>query len=649
LTEKTTGAGPNERRHLIIGTAGHVDHGKTTLIRALTGIETDRLAEEKARGMTIDLGFAFLDLPGDPPVAAGIVDVPGHERFVKNMLSGTGGIDLALLVVAADEGPMPQTREHLDILTVLGIERGVVALTKIDRVDDELAEIAARTTRDALSGTPLRDAVIVPVSAVSGAGIPELLAALARAAATIPPRLESAPFRLPVDRVFSLHGVGTIATGTLLTGTLRTGDAIQVQPQNLTTRARTLQTHDQRIDAATPGMRVAVNLPGIDVSQIERGAVLAPPGAVVATTLFDARLMLLPDAPRPLRHRERVRLHLGTGEVLARVLLLRGTAIDPGESGIPAQLQCEGLVAPARGERFVLRTYSPARAVGGGVVMDPQPPRRYRRGDETALARFVARAETGNTMEIVYAALTARHADLTPDEIAISVGVELPAVDEALAELVEAGRAAALPDGRYVSDVAVRRLEETARRALSTYHRQNPLRKAMPREGLRAPLAKAAEVHDYAGVMIFLSARGVIVADAASVRLPEHEVTIPVGWQKPSDEILAVYAGAALQPPSPDNFQAHYPRDINVKSILNILTENGHLVRIGDDLFIHVDAYASVRAALVRLAETPDGITVGAVRDATGSSRKIILPLLEFLDAQRITQRVGEKRILLAP
>jgi selenocysteine-specific elongation factor len=290
-------------RHVIIGTAGHVDHGKTTLIRALTGTDTDRLDEEKARGMTIDLGFAHLDLPpgapGAPPIHAGIVDVPGHERFVKNMLAGAGGVDVALIVIASDEGPMPQTREHLDILTLLGVSHGVVALTKTDLADDDLRAFAADLTREALESTPLKNAPLVPVSAETGEGLDALVQTLARVAADAPSRDERAPFRLPLDRVFSLPGVGTIATGTLVAGTLRAGDAITIAPQNLQTRARTLHTHGRRVEQAVAGMRVAVNLPGIEVHQIERGAVLGPPGTLQATHLFDARLSLL----RPRRAR----------------------------------------------------------------------------------------------------------------------------------------------------------------------------------------------------------------------------------------------------------------------------------------------------------------------------------------------------------
>lgn len=634
-------------RHIIIGTAGHVDHGKTTLIRALTGIETDRLAEEKARGMTIDLGFAFMELPGNPPILAGIVDVPGHERFVKNMLAGAGGVDVALVVVAADEGPMPQTREHLDILTVLGIQYGVVALTKTDTADAELAELAADATREALSSTPLANAPIIPVSAETGEGLEKLKATLAQVAASVPLRDEQGPFRLPVDRVFSLPGVGTVVTGTLIAGMLHVGDAAEVQPQGIATKARTLQAHNRKIETATSGMRVAVNLPGVEVGEIERGAVLSPPGFLDATKLADIQLSLLPDAPRPVRHRERVRVHLGAGEALARVLLLAGNEVSPGTTDAPAQLLFETPVAPARGERFVLRTYSPARAVGGGSVLDANPARRYRRGDAAALTLFEARG-SGEVSNAVYAALAARNQDYSVAEIATATGLSEEITTIALESLVDEGRAEILTNGRYFADTTAERLNFTTQKTLSTFHKQNPYRKAMPRNSLRAPLAKVVTIPDFNAVILWLVAQGIVVSEGASgIRLPEHEVIIPPRWQKAADEMLEVYRAAKFSPPSPDNFQANYPRDIHVGTILNILAENGELVSIGEDVYLSTETVTEAKDTIRRLAATPEGITVATLRDATGSSRKITLPLLEYLDGIRFTRRQGDARVLV--
>ncbi len=627
-------------RHVIVGTAGHVDHGKTTLIRALTGVNTDRLAEEQARGMTIDLGFASLELPGE--IQAGIVDVPGHERFVKNMLAGTGGVDVALLVVAADEGPMPQTREHLDILTVLGVAYGVVALTKCDRADPELQEIAALETRSALKNTPLAEIEIIPVSAETGVGLDDLKRALAEAARSAPLRRSSDPVRLPVDRVFSLPGVGTVITGTLISGTLRAGDPVSLEPQGLLSKARTLQTHTVKVDTVEPGMRVAVNLPGIEVEAIERGSVLCAPGSLAPTSLLDVRLALLPSAPRPLVHRDRVRVHLGTGEVLARLVLLERDEIKPGEVDVPAQLLLESPAAPARGERLVLRTYSPQRAIGGGVVLDPSPTKRHKRGDGAALELFQARAEGTGDGE-VYAALAGRNVDFSPAELEKLVGKPAPDVIVALESLVSQHRAFVLIDGRYFSDVSAQRLKETARRTLETYHRQNPYKKAMPRDGLRAPLSKAASVKDFAALTTWLIAQSVCAAEEpGGLRLPEWEISVPPGWQKALGEIEAVFQAAGYQPPGPRDFI--YPKDIVMPALFTILTESGTLVKLTDELFLHKETYAKALESVRRLAETPEGISVGSLRDATGSSRKIVLPLLEHLDGIHFTRRIDDNR-----
>lgn len=626
-------------RHVIVGTAGHVDHGKTTLIQALTGTNTDRLAEEQARGMTIDLGFAHLTL-GDS-ISVGIVDVPGHEKFVKNMLAGAGGVDVALLVVAADEGPMPQTREHLDILNVLGVSCGVVALTRADLADSEMQELVTLETRSALQKTPLAEASIIPVSAVTGEGLEILKTALAEAIQSAPPRKEQAPLRLPVDRVFSLPGVGTVVTGTLAAGTLRVGDPVALEPQGLASKARTLQNHSHKIESALPGMRLAVNLPGIEVEAIERGAVVSAPGSLSATTLADVQLSLLATAPRALEHRERVRVHLGTGETLARLHLLEREAIAPGDTEVPAQLLFESSVAPARGERLVLRTYSPQRAVGGGVVLDPAPPKRHKRRDPGALALYTAR-NTGEAEGALYAALASRHGDFALSELEKTVANPAPALEA----LVSQHRAYVLSDGRYISDSAAQRLKDTARRTIEAFHRQNPYKKAMKEKDLRTPLAKAATIKDFNALVDFLVTEGVCVKEDKGIRLPEWELTVPSGWTKAITEIEAVFKAAGHQPPGPRDFI--YPKDIVLPAIFIILTESGTLVKLADDLYLHRETYDKTLEVVHRLATTPEGISVASLRDATGSSRKIILPLLEHLDGIRVTRRVDDnKRVLV--
>jgi len=631
-------------RPVVVGTAGHVDHGKSTLVRALTGTDPDRLAEEKARGMTIDLGFAVLDLPGG--IRAGLVDVPGHERFVKNMLAGTGGVDVALLVVAADEGPMPQTREHIDILRLLGVSRGVVALSRADLADPEIAAVAADETRSLLAGTPLAGSPIVPVSAVTRAGLPELVDALATAAAASPVRPETGPARLPVDRAFTLPGVGTVVTGTLVRGTLRAGDPLEVQPAGIATKARTLQAHGERVAEACAGSRVAVNLPGVELEQVARGAVLCTPGSLAPTRTLDVRIDLLASAPRPLRHRDRVRVHLGTGEIPARVHLLGTDALEPGAEGASAQLLLEADAAPARGERFVVRSWSPQRAIAGGIVLDPAPARRWRRTDAEARDRLAAMADTGS-VDAVHGALAAKTIDFTEEEVASAAGIGRDAAAGALAELAGHGRAVRLPDGRWISDRTADRVRDSAKRLLGEHHRKHPLRRTLPREALRVPIAKAAQVRDYAALVQWLIDDGVVAAEpGGGIRLPEHAVVLPAPWRKAADEIAAVYDAAGFQPPYPNAFV--YPRDIPVGALLGVLADEGRVARFGDDLWMGIAAYRTAVDAVRRLAGTEEGITVGSLRDATGSSRKIILPLLEHFDAIRLTRRIGDNRRVLA-
>ena len=632
-------------RAVIVGTAGHVDHGKTTLIRALTGTDTDRLAEEQARGMTIDIGFASLRLPSG--TVAGIVDVPGHERFVKNMLAGAGGVDVALLVVAADDGPMPQTREHVDILRVLGVQAGVVALTRCDLADAETIALAAAETTDLLTGTPLAGSPVVQVSAVTGDGLTDLIAALDEAAGRCKARDTNGPVRMPIDRAFTLPGTGTVVTGTLVSGILRPGDPVEIQPLGLATRVRTLHRHGARSEQAVAGSRVAVNLPGVDVASVERGAVLCSPGLLSATRTIDVRIDVLESAPRPLRHRDRVRLHVGTGEVPARVHLLGTDALEPGTDGAAAQLLCEADIAPAVGERFVLRTWSPSRALGGGTVVDPHPARRWRRTDTDAKAMLEARTSVDHS-DAVLSALAARPQDYSEAEVAKALGLDAETVAETLEQLLSAGRAVRLRDGHWLGDRNRERVRETARRIAGEHHRKFPLQRAMPRDVLRVPLSKAAAVHDFAGLVGWLVDDGVLVAEpGASVRLPEHAVVLRPDWRKAADEIAAVYDAAGFNPPYPNAFI--YPKDVPVPALLAVLADEGRLAKIGDNLWIGMGAYRVALTALERLSKTPDGITVASLRDATGSSRKIILPLLEHFDSQRITRRVGDnQRTLVA-
>ncbi len=468
-------------RFAVIGTAGHIDHGKTALVRLLTGTDTDRLKEEKARGISIDLGFAHLDLPGG--ISCGVVDVPGHERFVKNMLAGACGVDAMLLVIAADEGVMPQTREHLDILDLLGVSRGVVALTKIDLVDPDWLDLAAESVREYLEARGFGDFPIVPVSARTGEGKDSLLAALAAILAELEERPSGRTARLPVDRAFVVEGFGTVATGTLWQGSIRVGDRLVVEPGHVETRVRNVQVHGETVPVGLAGQRTAVALAGVPREAVPRGHWLLTPDTLTPSHMIDVRLRVLKDAPKELRHRQRVRFHLGASEVLGRVALLEGESLEPGRDAL-AQIRLEVPVVADRGDRFVLRSYSPARALAGGKVILPVAPKR-RRGHGPALEEL-RREETGSVEERVLATLDGMPNGGGALEVARAAGVPKVAADGGIEMLVGDGRVVRVQEDLLVSASVLRRLAEGASAVLQQLQRDNPLRWGTSRGNSRA-------------------------------------------------------------------------------------------------------------------------------------------------------------------
>jgi selenocysteine-specific elongation factor len=475
-----TGSSP---RFAVIGTAGHIDHGKTALVRLLTGTDTDRLKEEKARGISIDLGFAHLDLPGG--ISCGVVDVPGHERFVKNMLAGACGVDAMLLVIAADEGVMPQTREHLDILDLLGVRRGVVALTKIDLVEPDWLDLAAESVHEYLEARGFGNFPIVPVSARTGEGKDSLLAALVAVLAELEDRPSGRAARLPVDRAFVVEGFGTVATGTLWQGSIRVGDRLVVEPGHVETRVRNVEVHGQTVPVGLAGQRTAVALAGVPREVVPRGHWLLTPGTLVPSHMIDVRLRVLRDAPKELRHRQRVRFHLGASEVLGRVALLEGESIEPGRDAL-AQIRLEVPVVADRGDRFVVRSYSPARALAGGTVILPVAPTR-RRGHGPSLDEL-RREETGSVEERVLATLDGMPNGGGALDIARAAGVPATATGVGLDVLVADGRAVRVGEDLLVSASVLRGLAEGASAVLRQLQRDNPLRWGTSRGELKSRL-----------------------------------------------------------------------------------------------------------------------------------------------------------------
>lgn len=630
-------------KHIIIGTAGHIDHGKTSLVRALTGTDTDRLKEEKERGITIELGFAQLDI-GE--LRAGIVDVPGHERFVKNMLAGAGGIDMVVLVIAADEGVMPQTREHLAICRLLGVKAGLVALTKCDLVEDDWVELVTDDLADFVKGTFLEGQPVVPVSSATGAGLDALQDEIARLAEDTIPKSGQGIFRLPIDRVFTMRGFGAVVTGTLFSGAVRVGERVQIFPGDAEARVRGLQVHGEAVEEAVAGTRTAVNLQGVERMDIERGEVLGRAGELKATYMLDVRLEHIPDAPRPLKIRDRVRFHTGTSEVMGRVSVIGADAIEPGENAF-AQIRLEAPVSVLPRDRFVIRSYSPVVTVGGGEILDVAP-KKHRRLRISSMERFDAYLGADETVRLELlladagsagadtAALTGR-LTLTPDEIRTE-----------LAALANAGRARIVEaeTGLTLSETHFTALQKAITDFLAGYHKANPLKPGAPREEVRGKGGGAGE-RAFAAALKTLAGAGALIEEGAQLRLATHKVKVGADLAKVKTKLEDFFKSASFQPPVlKEVFSASGTPEGPGREAMQVLVDEGALIRLKEDLIYHKDAVAGARARLEDYLGDNDNISASEFRDLLGITRKHAIPLLEYFDTARITLRVGDKRVL---
>jgi selenocysteine-specific elongation factor len=618
----------------VIGTAGHVDHGKSTLIAALTGINPDRLKEEQERAMTIDLGFAWLTLPGGEEI--GIVDVPGHRDFIENMLAGVGGIDAALLVIAADEGVMPQTREHLAILDLLQIKIGLVVLTKIDLVDDPAwLDLVENDVRNILHATVFQDAPILRVSSRTQAGFPELLRTLELLLGSQPARPDLDRPRLPIDRVFSIAGFGTIITGTLTDGKLALADEVEILPSGLHARIRGLQTHKKKEETAVPGSRVAANLSGVEVEQIRRGEVITHPGQYTPTQRLDVHFRLLADVAAPLNHHTEVKLFIGTSETIADLRLLGAEILNPGETGW-LQLEPRTPVIAVRGDRFILRRPSPGETLGGGAVVDPQPKRRHKRFDGSVLKALESMIQ-GSAADVLLQACLALGPVLIKDAIARS-RLEEPTAGSALQELLDAGQLILLEDvGIAASQWSG--LKGSIDTALVTYHETYPLRRGMPREELKSRLKLPPRLFNL--VMHRLASENVLIEAAKWVALPRHTVRFSPFQQVKVDKLMEKFEAAPFAPPSVKECQAEVG-----EAIFSALLESGDLVAVSDELAFRKSTY-ELMVEQIRLALQQKGqISLAEVRDLFNTSRRYAQALLEHLDAAGMTVRSGDFRKL---
>jgi selenocysteine-specific elongation factor len=632
----------------VIGTAGHVDHGKSTLVKALTGIDPDRLKEEQQRAMTIDLGFAWLTLPSTESV--GIVDVPGHQDFIKNMLAGVGGIDAALLVIAADEGVMPQTREHLAILDLLEIPRGVVALTKVDMVEDEdWLELVKADIAETLADTSLAKAPIIPVSALKGVGIDMLVHTLDQILANTPPRANRGRPRLPIDRVFSISGFGTVVTGTLLDGQLETGLEVEVLPNGGRSRIRGLQSHKQAVSIAGPGSRTAVNLTGLSTSDIKRGDVLTTPNWLEPSQLIDTYCRILSDAPKALRHNQAVEIFSGATEVSGFTRLLGTRQLEPGQSGW-IQLRLTQRIAIVKGDHFIIRQPSPSLTLGGGVVVDPLPRRRHKR----FRPQLIDRLETllaGTPEDILLAELDGR-GPLPAKTIISDVGIPSKIATEALDQLLQRGDVFGLADEAITSGsnwlqskalLASRAgwatLLGKIKTVLADYHQRQPLRAGMPRSELKSRLKLETRLFNEA--IQRSEQEAALTTTETVVSLPEHKIEYTPAQKTKIDKLLAELHHTPYNTPSAKEIAMMLG-----ENVLQALIETKQLTRLSNDVVLLSDTYHNFVIWLKDYLAQHQTVNVAQVRDVFQTSRKYALALLEYTDEQRITRRVGDERVL---
>ncbi|MEJ2010033.1 MAG: selenocysteine-specific translation elongation factor [Acidobacteriota bacterium] len=634
-------------KHLIVGTAGHIDHGKSALVQALTGTDPDRLAEEKKRGITIDLGFAHLDLGDD--VRVGFVDVPGHEHFVKNMLAGVGGIDLVLLVVAADESIKPQTREHFDICRLLNIRKGMVVITKCDLVDRDIVDLVRLEIQDLVKDSFLESAPVVAASARTGEGLDDIRNELRRLAEGVPPKPLDLPFRLPIDRAFVMKGFGTVITGTLIAGTVRKDAEVEIFPEGRRVRVRGIQVHNAPAESAAAGQRTALNLAGIETGEIARGMVLAAPGLFKATSTLDCSLSLLPSA-RPLKNRTRVHFHSGTGEMVAEVVLLGSKELAPGQQGY-AQLRLadSGLVLP--GDRFIIRQFSPVTTIGGGVVLDNLPPKH--RLSDPAVPQILTALEKGSEEErlelLVQQAGEAAVSHLTArmgsagDELerlgrSLQAKKRLVILGQPASVFIHAGHFA------YLAGEVVKQLE--------SFHSSNPLMSGVAKEDLRGRIRDRQRQQSspavFNALLRQLEADGKIEVRDETVRKAGRVIELSPEETAAREEIVHAFESAGLAVPAASDVLAHLKIDrARAAKILQMLLKEKVLVKVAEDLIFHSAALAGLRDLLARQKAKNNRINVGVFKELTGLTRKYAIPLLEYLDRERVTRRQGDERIIL--
>jgi len=633
-------------KQIILGTAGHIDHGKTSLVKAITGVDTDRLKEEKERGITIELGFAHLKLPSGQHV--GVVDVPGHEKFVKNMVAGATGIDIVAMVIAADEGVMPQTREHMEICALLGVRHGLVVLTKVDLVDEEMLELAQEDIMEFTRGTFLENAPMIPVSAVTGQGLTEFVKALDALSLQVPERPPSTLFRLPVDRVFTMKGFGTVITGTLVSGSVQVGEPIMVFPSGITSKVRGIQVHNQSVNAAEAGLRTAVNFQGLDKESVNRGDVLSTPNALKPSYMVDVQFHYLTSVGKPLKNRSRVRLHTGTSEILGNLILLEHDELAPGGATV-AQLRLDAPVAIVKGDHYVVRSYSPVRTIGGGQVLNPIPP-KHKRFNAAIVQGLKGILSSAPERLIAFHIEAAGHAGTSFADLRLMTNLTDKQLESTLQAMMSA-RAVVLVDKEariFVHKKSFEALVEETAKNLKDYHKAFPLKSGMLKEELKSKFPPETDAKLFNLVINQMIKDEAIVQEEKTVRLKTHKVSLAGDEASVRQKMLKTYKDSALQPPFFRDVTATLKADPNqAKAVLNLLIEEGHVVRTKEDLYFHAEAIEDLRKRMVKFFEQNAGMSPAQFKELTGGApRKFLIPLLEYFDSKNVTLRVGDVRKL---
>lgn len=632
-------------KHIVLGTAGHIDHGKTSLIKALTGVDCDRLKEEKERGITIELGFTSLSLPSG--LAVSIVDVPGHEKFIHHMVAGAQGIDLVALVIAADEGIMPQTREHLDICRLLRVKKGLVVLSKIDLVEKDWVDLVQEEVREFVKGTFLEGAPVIPLSSVTGEGIEKFLSELDGLAQAVEERSADGLFRQPIDRVFTMKGFGTVVTGTIVSGRVSTGEVLDILPVGLEARVRGIQAHGKPVEVATAGMRAGINLQGIEKFAIERGNVLSAHQSLKPTSTLDLVFHLLGTAGKPFKNRCRIRLHIGTAEIIGRAVILDREEMKPGEEGY-IQVRLEKPTVALPGDRFVIRTYSPLLTIGGGEVLDAFP-RRHKRLSLAAKEEMSLLEKGAEEEKLRLRLLKAGVCGLSWDELLMRSNLKIPHLKSLVTKLLASGGIQGY-DGdkqRFIHPEVMADLIRFFLDYLKEFHQKNPLLPGAMKEELRSKLPPQMDGRLFAHLLSTLSSDRKIVVENEWVRLPAHQISLKQEEKDLRHRMLSLYARSKLQPPTLKELsQALGATEGELRPVLQVLVKEGLLVKMKDDLYFHHQAVDELSARMVSFLHEHKEMTPTQFKDLSQVSRKFAIPLLEYFDGKKITMRIGDKRVL---